>query len=166
MQSPFKPPRRILVPVDYEPRSLGALRHALVLARELRVPVDTLYVWAAPYAETAVSSADVSLRPQTLFELARERCAEQMRSYVEPLQADFPEVELEWFIESGQPREKVFEHAERRGCDLIVMGTHARTGPTRWWLGSVAEYVVRHAACPVLVVPQAASTGDAASSDE
>jgi nucleotide-binding universal stress UspA family protein len=54
---------------------------------------------------------------------------------------------------SGRAQDVIVEVAQSRGVDLIVMGTHGRTGVRHLLLGSVAERVVRAAPCPVLVVP-------------
>lgn len=62
---------------------------------------------------------------------------------------------------AGDPATEILRYASRHAIDLIVVGTHGRTGLTRVLLGSVAERVVRGACCPVLVVP-AASTIDVA----
>ena len=53
----------------------------------------------------------------------------------------------------GKPYEFIVKEAEDREIDLIVMGTHGRTGLTRVLMGSVAQSVIGHAPCPVLVVP-------------
>ena len=52
----------------------------------------------------------------------------------------------------GQPHQVILNHAERMGCDLIVLGTHGRTGRARNLAGSVAENVVRASTCPVITV--------------
>jgi nucleotide-binding universal stress UspA family protein len=56
-------------------------------------------------------------------------------------------------VETGNPAKQIVRYAERVGADLIVMGTHGRTGVTRALMGSVTERVVRTANCPVLTVP-------------
>lgn len=58
-------------------------------------------------------------------------------------------------VELGTPAAQIVEYAERNRIDLIILGTHGRTGVTRVLLGSVAERVVRTAPCPVLTVPAA-----------
>jgi nucleotide-binding universal stress UspA family protein len=63
-------------------------------------------------------------------------------------------------VEQGDPVGIILMHASSRGCDLIVLGTHNRTGFERLRSGSVAEEVARRAACPVLVVPLAADGVD------
>jgi quercetin dioxygenase-like cupin family protein len=55
-------------------------------------------------------------------------------------------------VAHGEPWKAIVEEAERGDVDLVVVGTHDRTGPSRWLLGSVAEKVVRECACPVLTV--------------
>lgn len=56
-------------------------------------------------------------------------------------------------VASGLPAAQIVRYAARNGIDLIVLGTHGRTGFSRALLGSVAEAVVRTAPCPVLTVP-------------
>jgi universal stress protein A len=66
------------------------------------------------------------------------------------------DVEVTTAIEFGSPAARIVDYARRHGVDLIVVGTHGRTGVSRALLGSVAERVVRTAPCPVLTVPQSA----------
>jgi nucleotide-binding universal stress UspA family protein len=56
----------------------------------------------------------------------------------------------------GDPADAIIQAAEKEDADLIVMGTHGRTGLTRLLMGSVAEAVVRKAKCPVLTIKQSA----------
>ena len=65
------------------------------------------------------------------------------------------EVRVRGFVRYGAPTPTILELAESSGHDLIVMGTHGRTGVSHLLMGSVAEKVIRHATCPVLVVPGA-----------
>lgn len=55
-------------------------------------------------------------------------------------------------LETGDATSAITSTAEKLGCDLIVMGTHGRTGVSRFLLGSIAEMVVRKAPCPVLTI--------------
>ncbi len=66
----------------------------------------------------------------------------------------------------GQPDIEIVRFARERGADLIAMGTHGYGGVKRLLLGSVADHVVRQAACPVLVVPKRASRADHATGDQ
>ena len=149
------PPKHILIPVDYGELSSRALEIGLELARAFDADVDVLYVWSAPYAQSPISGVELHEEGHNLFELIREESAKAMEQFLSPHQARREGLTVEWFIESGMPQAEVVEHATKRACDLIVMGSHGRKALTRWLLGSVAEYVVRHAHCPVLVVPGA-----------
>ena len=77
-------------------------------------------------------------------ESLRERLAE-----VTPTDASVPHRHLLLY---GDPISQIVHAAEEQRVDMIVMGTHGRTGLTRLLMGSVAEAVVRRAACPVLIV--------------
>jgi universal stress protein A len=67
----------------------------------------------------------------------------------------FPDIPLRRALHAGRPGEVICWMAEDQQCDLIVMGTHGRGGLAHLLLGSVAEYVVRHAHCPVTIVRDA-----------
>ncbi len=56
------------------------------------------------------------------------------------------------YVGLGPPADQITEYAAKNGIDLIVMGTHGRSGFEKMWLGSVTEKVLRQAGCPVLVV--------------
>jgi len=66
------------------------------------------------------------------------------------------DVEVCKVCEVGKPADRILDYAARNGVDLIVLGTHGRTGMSRVLLGSVAERVMRLASCPVLTVPRLA----------
>jgi nucleotide-binding universal stress UspA family protein len=66
--------------------------------------------------------------------------------------AVLPSTGVTTVIEAGDPADVICRTAERLGSDVIVVGSHGRTGLGRLFLGSVSEHVVRHAPCPVLVV--------------
>jgi len=58
---------------------------------------------------------------------------------------------IETAVREGDPRAEIVAEADRWGADLIVLGSHGRTGVKRWLMGSVAEHVIRHAPCSVEV---------------
>jgi nucleotide-binding universal stress UspA family protein len=122
--------KQILFATDFSSGSEQAARIARDYARQLGARLHLLHVvWPA---------ADPAPRPR-LQALAAE------------LGADVPVVPA---VESGMPvADRIVDYAERHGVDLIVVGTHGRTGFSRALIGSVAERVVRTASCPVLTVP-------------
>jgi nucleotide-binding universal stress UspA family protein len=78
----------------------------------------------------------------------REAISEQLAG----VRAADPTLPVEHRLEVGDPVAEILRVAQESKCDLIVMGTHGRTGLAHLLMGSVAEKVVRKAACPVLVV--------------
>lgn len=68
-----------------------------------------------------------------------------------------PDIAVTTAVEFGSPAARIVDYARRHQIDLIVVGTHGRTGVSRVLLGSVAERVIRTAPCPVLAVPLAAA---------
>jgi nucleotide-binding universal stress UspA family protein len=144
---------RILVPVDFSPTSREALALAGSLARRAGGRLTLLHVGATPtYSMTQAWSPSMHMPIQEL----QERMKRESQALVERwLQSDVPPgVEARTILREGFPPEEIV--AEANDHDLVVIGTHGRTGADRVVLGSVAERVVRHCKVPVLVAPGAA----------
>lgn len=137
----------ILVPTDGSEPSLRAAEHAAGLAARFDATLHALYVVDANPSPLAVSRADVR---ETLREVG-EQAAESVFENVERVAADAG-VELETAMVEGAPAERIVDYAGDNGVDLVVMGTHGRSGLGKRLLGSVTERVVRNAPVPVLTV--------------
>jgi nucleotide-binding universal stress UspA family protein len=138
---------RALVATDFSPSSADALRAAMALSEG---PIDVVHAWQYPVGTWGMHVlADRTAAMQTLRE-ALIAGAEQKGS---ELMHEFGGVgrELRFLIEQGPSANVVTELADRGGHDLIALGTHGYRGFRRFLLGSVAEAVVRHAHCSVLV---------------
>jgi nucleotide-binding universal stress UspA family protein len=85
------------------------------------------------------------------MEAARRRCDDRMQTFLK--QVDFDVVPVDTFAVAGYCPAAIYEAAAKQAADLIIISTHGRTGLRRALIGSVAEGTVRHAGCPVLVVP-------------
>ena len=143
--------RNILCPTDFSDFSRRALAHATALARWYDARLTVLYVESlAP----AIAGFPPLVSPITLEPLSRERLLEEMRAFAEP--AAGAGVATEFVVRAGPAAPLILEQARCGGADLIVMGTHGRSGFERLVLGSVAEKVIRQAACPVLTVSREA----------
>ena len=83
-----------------------------------------------------------------------ERLREQGESAVGMVErmAESHDVDVVTAVESGDPAKTILAYAEEIDADVVVVGTHGRSGVKRYVLGSVAERLVRHATCPVLTV--------------
>ncbi len=140
--------KRILVPVDFSPASLAALRHATELAHTFKSSIDVVHVIEAlTYAPMIGASVDL--------ERLREEQERAARRELDRIGATLGRRlgRKHTLLRIGGAASSIVDEARHRGSDLIVMSTQGRHGVGRWLLGSVAERVVRTADCPVLIVP-------------
>lgn len=142
--------RRILVPIDFSDGSLHAMRYAAELGQKVGAEVEVMHVWNAP-AYMGTEGMIVHLPGNTtgsLRDYVHDQAKKELEATVDAAREKFPT--LKATLAEGDPREVIRETSA--AFDLLVIGTHGRTGLTRLVLGSVAEDAVRHAACPVLTV--------------
>jgi nucleotide-binding universal stress UspA family protein len=128
--------KKILCPIDFSTASQAAMRTAERLATALGGEMVLLHA-------TGLVDDDKERLALEGVEALREMHAFRLKS---------SGIISETVVHPGPPGEVICWFAEHGQCDLIVMGTHGRTGLSHLFLGSVAEYVVRHARCPVMTV--------------
>ena len=136
----------ICCPVDFSETSRVALEEAAELSRRFEARLTLLHVFEPPGASAELMVSPPEFFDQTMKELERKLDlwkAEAERHGAKPVRAQ---------VATGAPATEIVRFAATAGCDLVVMGTHGRRGLPHLVLGSVAERVVREAACPVLVV--------------
>ncbi len=133
---------RILVATDFSEPSRAALRLATSLARDARASLLICHV-APPEFVYGADEMDTVAVP---FE---NPGVQQMLNETRP---DDAQVTCEHHLLVGNPSDEIVRFADEQGVDLIVLGTHGRTGAVRLLMGSIAEAVVRKAACPVLTI--------------
>jgi nucleotide-binding universal stress UspA family protein len=142
---------RILWPVDFSEYSRHALHHAVAVARWYGATITALHVHSAfrvvgNVAESAMIDYDV------LTPAEQQRLASEVRRFVD--QNGPQDVPVDVVVETGDTARRILETAAGMPADLVVMGTHGRSGFVRLVLGSVTEKVLRQAACPVMSVPR------------
>lgn len=142
--------KRILAPTDFSSGAERALQWAVGLGELLEAEVVILHVLDLSLAAAAGFPAQVAAMPAAgeLMERVRQETSVEMSR----LANRFPHAET--MMREGSPRPVILEVAKEIGADLIVMGTHGRTGLAHVFFGSVAEHVVRHSRIPVLTVRQ------------
>lgn len=128
---------RILVPTDFSPCSLHALRHAEEMARRFGAELTLLHVSDPLSGSDLPGAGELSGRREIdrALVLLRER-----------------DYRVRGVLRRGHPADEIVQAAAAERADLIVIGTHGRTGLKHALMGSVAEGVVRKAPCPVLTV--------------
>jgi nucleotide-binding universal stress UspA family protein len=141
---------RILVPTDFSAPSNAALTLAKKVAAMSGASLHLLHVLEDPWS-TPVYAAEVYVSPPVAL---REKWLEGARTLLSTQLAPEEQASLRssQVVMFGTPARTIVEHAKSSGVDLIVMGTHGRGGVDHLLMGSVAERVVRSAACPVLTV--------------
>lgn len=135
--------RRILLATDLSPASDEATRQAFDLAADLGS--DLLIVSVIDPAVRGVPGGRVTRMDQRRAE--RESAAQQL--VIRGRQAGVPVTFLVW---EGEPGQSIVDAAAAEQVDLIVVGTHGRGAVGRLLIGSVSDFVLRNAPCPVLVV--------------
>ena len=136
--------RTILHPTDFSDCSRYAFRLAGMLAREQGARLIVLHVKPTLGPMVAYGEA--------LTELEPEGSQEKLLEVLHRLRLSDPKVQVEHRLVEGQGAEQILRQADEIGADLIVMGTHRRSGLGRLLMGSVAGEVVRNARCPVITV--------------
>jgi nucleotide-binding universal stress UspA family protein len=135
----FKP-RHILHPTDFSAHSKAAFEVACSIARDSGAGLLVVHV------------IPPSISDDDLAECRREAYRARLQGELRAVKSVDPNLPVAYLLLDGDPARVIVETATAQGMDLIVLGTHGRTGLGRLLTGSVAEYVLRRAACPVLTV--------------
>lgn len=137
---------RILVPVDFSPCSEKALIHAKALAAQFGAQLVLLNV-VEPFSPTGDLALDLARINIDQEKTAKDSLESYRRAAGKGTKA---------IVRTGSPARAITEEARHLAADLLVIATHGRTGLAHVALGSVAERVIRHAPCPVLVIREKA----------
>lgn len=136
----------ILLPTDGSPGAEAAIDHAVAQANQNSAVVHAVHV--IEVTDMGDVTEDTGNTQNKLRSSARE--------LLEPIldAAEKAGVESVEAVVEGRPHEKLVDYIEDNDIDLVVMGSHGKTGLSRILLGSTAEKVVRHSPAPVLTVPE------------
>ncbi len=148
--------RRVLCPIDFSEHARRGLAHAVVIAKWYGSTITVLHVFSivrpTGYVPDTRMVELIALTPDD-----RKRLVSEVQRFVN---ADSPpDVPIEVLVSEGDTAGEILRQATALPADLLVLGTHGRSGFRRLLLGSVTEKVLRQASCPVLSVPRGA--GDA-----
>lgn len=149
------PFRKILVATDFSRHSVEAVTTAAALSRQCDAPLTVLTVYETLVVPSVPEGEPVP--PPRIMVAAYEHTAHLLEQAVAQARAAGA-VHVEGIILQGAPFTEILACARTGGHDLIVVGTHGRTGLRHFLLGSVAERVVRRAHCAVLAVRLPAGT--------
>jgi len=137
-------PKLILVPTDFSYAADHALQHAVHLGRQLRAGIALLHVVAPVLGPDLLFTSIRTDQPQ-MVELSKQRLGRlARRAEMRPRQQ---------LVRTGPAAEEIIRCADELKADLIVIGSHGHGAVERILIGGTTERVVRHAHCPVLVIP-------------
>lgn len=139
---------KILVAVDDSLQSEEATKAGFELAKQLHAKVALVY--AVEIMVPVMHSIELVM-PDVDFLRVQSETAEKVT--VQLIEKYGKGLDVVKFEPQGSPKDEIISTTERWGADVIVMGTHGRTGLSHLVLGSLSEYVVRHSKIPVLVIP-------------
>ncbi len=144
-RGPFVKP---IVAMDFSAAAVRALEHTSEMLAK-GTTIELVHAWQLPQGSWGASLLGQARYP---WSTVRDAVLSSAKGQAEKLVAAHPELPLHVEMVQGPPASVITTRAEQQGHDLIVVGTHGNRGFRRLLLGSVAEGVVRHAPCSVLVV--------------
>ncbi len=141
LEEPAGKLKRIVVPLDGALGSEATLPHAAQLAQATGAPIELLHVTP----ESGVEADDSKLRSW------HQRERRRIESEFDAIEKGEPQLKFTRVFEEGDPATRILERVEKEPASIIAMGSHGRTGFSRWMFGSVSEKVLQAAKCPVLI---------------
>jgi len=145
--------QHVLVPIDFSATADRALAYAIALAQQLQARLTLLHVLDMTPVTMDEMTPGVAATYLDTLETEAQRLLQASLARVQ-----HAGLQGETLFVQGTPTQMIMDTADEQGVDLIIMGTHGRTGLAHVFLGSVAEHVVRQGPCPVLVVRRAPDT--------
>jgi Universal stress protein UspA and related nucleotide-binding proteins len=137
--------KKILIAVDDGPTAEKVASNGFQLGQQLNAEIAVVGV-----ADTTSLMTDGGLTPSELADIITNDIKKSQRILIEKV---FKNFKVWTFIEKGKPYEAILKVAEEWEADLIVLGTHGKTGLTHLLMGSVAEKVIRHSTKPLFIIP-------------
>lgn len=149
--------QRILVAVDYSDCSRAALRFAVELANRFQAELDVVHVWDRPsYISDVVMTRAELLHGHSLTQMIEVNAELDLQRFLTSCELPLDQA-VQGRLVSGDPASALLRELKQGQHDMVVVGTHGRSGLSRVLLGSVAEKLLRLATVPVVTVPDAAA---------
>lgn len=140
---------KILIAVDLSEQSASIIEKGIELAIKMdgSVLISSIIPVYVDYLQSQM--ALIPTQWDEIYVAQKEHAMKEL----EKIKLKHPDVDIQLLVEVGNPKFDVIEKAKESKATYIVVGTHGRTGLSHTVIGSTAEYIVRHATVPVLVVP-------------
>ncbi|PKN05685.1 MAG: hypothetical protein CVU74_00390 [Deltaproteobacteria bacterium HGW-Deltaproteobacteria-9] len=144
-------PRKILVPMDFSEDADRAFQVALSIASRYQARIFLLHVIhniIQPYVVDYCVDKNIA---DIVMNVSIVSSNEKLQETIENNQ-DIGNIKVLYYVRKGQPYEEILQEASEREIDLIVIASHGKTGLKKYFIGSVAEKVMKEAKCPVLLI--------------
>jgi len=142
--------KKMLIAVDGSPCSENAAKQGLALAATLQIPVA---LFSVIDRSQEIIPTDLEVKPIQTGTFLEEQARKNIRHIMEKYVLKSMEGQVQQILTEGLPREEILRKLNDWQAEVLVVGTHGRKGLAHLLLGSTAEYLVRHAKIPVLVIP-------------
>ncbi len=151
---------RILCPTDFSEFSRDALDHAVAFAKWYGADLTVMHVFDIPPVPVPVAGMPVeaTINPPPVN---ADEIADKLRRFTRPALVDAADISVEVLVTSGRAAFEIARQAERMAADLLVLGTHVRSGFERLLIGSVTERLLRTTNVPIMTVPPPVKRPDA-----
>ena len=137
--------KKILIAIDDGPISEKVALNGLQLGQQLNAEIGVVSV-----IDISMVRRGDELTQDELEDTAKGELRQSQQTLIDKV---FKDIKVSAFVEDGKPHEMILKVADEWGADLIVLGTHGRTGLKHLLMGSVAEKVMRHSAKPLVIIP-------------
>jgi len=142
--------KKMLIAVDGSPCSENAAQKGIELAVALQIPVA---LFSVIDRSQEIIPTDLEVKPIQTGTFLQEQARKNIRHIMEKYIPKSMEGHVHEILTEGLPREEILRKLKDWEAEVLVVGTHGRKGLAHLLLGSTAEYLVRHAKIPVLVIP-------------
>lgn len=137
--------KKILIAIDDEPTSEKVALNGFQLGLQLNAEIALISV-----VDTSILMTEGGITPREFAEIIKIDYKKNQQMLVDKV---FKDYKVWTFVEEGKPFEVILNVAKEWDADIIVLGTHGRTGLSHLLMGSVAEKVIRHSEKPMFIIP-------------
>lgn len=137
--------KKILIAIDDEPTSEKVALNGFQLGLQLNAEIALISV-----VDTSILMTEGGITPREFAEIIKNDYKKNQQMLVDKV---FKDYKVWTFVEEGKPFEVILNVAKEWDADIIVLGTHGRTGLSHLLMGSVAEKVIRHSEKPMFIIP-------------
>lgn len=140
---------KIMIAIDLDDDYLYVVKKGLELARSLdaKVILTSIVNIYVNYIQADISATSIQ------WEDIYNAQVDHTKKELEKIKSENKDIEFSFYVEKGDSKLDILEKANEENVNYIVIGTHGRTGISHVFMGSTAEYIIRHSTKPVLVIP-------------